>query len=200
MPGATAFTTDPLTADDRGAVERYLRLTNDLGRCRYFTAEERSVSLRMTDGVEASFEMTLPDAGATRDMLGLLRQLFGDKERASFASMLALLRAHANGNTPEGRELLDVVERFELLKQGVLDGWDVLSRGDQNLPPPLVVFLDWMYGEYLHSDADKAQRIKELNGSGVYHWQFHWVTERLAKLFVRLTEVVRPLLDLAEKQ
>ena len=90
-------------------------------------------------------------------MLGLLRQLFGDKERASFASMLALLRAHADPSTPEGQRLLDVVGRFELLNQGVLDSWGVLPGRTEDSHPPLDAFLDWTYGEYLHSDADKGQ-------------------------------------------
>ncbi len=60
-----------------------------------------------------------------------------------------------------------------------------LSGGAANSPhPPLTVFLDRTYGEYLHSDAEKAHRIKEVDGGhGLYEWQFHWVAERLAILF-----------------
>src|SRR4051794_26066142 len=112
-------------------MERYLWLTDLLGRCRYFVEEDRSMSITMDQGVTTGFEMTLPDAGATRDLLGLLRQLFGDKERASFASMIALLRSRADGATPEGQKLLDMLGRYELLKQGVLDSWDVRPGGTE---------------------------------------------------------------------
>jgi len=46
-----------------------------------------------------------------------------------------------------------------------------------------------MYGEYLHSDAEKARRIEGLNEFQLYEWQFHWVSERLAAVcdsFARL--------------
>ncbi len=59
----------------------------------------------------------------------------------------------------------DVLGRYELQKKEVLDSWDVQPDGTEHSPhPPLTVFLDWMYGQYLHSDAEKAQRIKELDG------------------------------------
>lgn len=154
--------------------------------------------LTMDQGVTTSFEMNLPDAGATRDMLGLLRQLFGDNERSSFASMVAILRAQADAQTPEGQKLLDVLGRYELIKEGVLDSWDVQPSGTENSPqPPLVVFLDWMYGEYLHSDEEKAQRIRGLDGGqGLYEWQFHWVAERLSMLFTGFAQIVKRTLEL----
>ena len=181
-------------------MERYLHLTDELGRCRYFTEEEASMDFTMDQGVTTRFEMTLPDADATRGMLGLLRQLFGDKERASFASMIELLRSRTNEGSAEGQKLHDVLNRYELLKQGVLDSWDVRPGGTENTPhPPLTVFLDWMYGEYLHSDAEKAQRIKQLDGgSGLYEWQFHWVASRLAALFRGFAEHVKTTLELSE--
>lgn len=196
-----AFREEMFAPEEIAAMERYVWLADELGRCRYFTEEERSMHVTMDQGVTTSFEMNLPDAGATRDMLGLLRQLFGDKERASFASMTALLRSYADAQSAEGQKLNDVLGRYELLKQGVLDSWDVQPGGTENEPhPPLTVFLDWMYGEYLHSDAEKAQRIKELDGGqGLYEWQFHWVTERLAVLFTRFAQVVKATLDLSRR-
>jgi hypothetical protein len=191
-----ALTGEPFSSEEIGSMARHVRLVDELSRCRYFTTEERSLHVTMDEGVTTNFEMTLPDAGATRDMLALLRQLFGDKERASVASMMALLRSHANKESDDGRTLDDVLRRFDLLKQGVLDSWDVQRGGTENKPqPPLNVFLDWMYGEYLHSDGDKAQRISELDGPHrLYEWQFHWVVERLALLFERFARLVRATL------
>lgn len=182
----------PFTSDELDAMQRYLWLAEEIRRCRYFTEEERGMSFTMDQGVTTSFGLTLPDDGATRDMLALLRQLFGDGHRGSFASMIGLLRAHVDSTSADGQQLLDALQRYELVKQGVLDSWDVQPGGAEHSPhPPLTVFLDWMYGEYVHSDADKAKRIKELDGDhGTYKWQFHWVTERLSVLFTRFTEIV----------
>jgi hypothetical protein len=59
-----------------------------------------------------------------------------------------------------------------------------LTGGQDFSPQPsLNVFLDWLYGEYLHSDADRAERIENVNtGFRIYEWQFHWIAERLASL------------------
>lgn len=179
-------------------MQRHVRLVHDLQRCRYFTEEERSLDVTMDRGVTKSWDMTLPDAGATRDMLGLLRQLFGDGERASFASMVAILRPHADADSPEGQRLLEMVEAFERMRQSVLDSWDLTGGQDSSPHPPLTVFLDWMYGEYLHSDPEKAQRIEQLDHFRMYEWQFHWVAERLAMLFARFAGIVGTALDAAQ--
>src|ERR1044072_5840665 len=63
---------------------------------------------------------------------------------------------------------------------------------ETNPPPPLDVFLDWLYGEFLHSDVDKAERIKRLDGPyRLYEWQFHTIVGRLSQLFERLALIVR---------
>jgi hypothetical protein len=95
--------------DEVAAMDRHVYLADELGRCSYFTEQERSMHFTMDEGTTTSFEMKLPGAGATRDMLGLLRQLFGT-ERASFASMLALLRSHVDAATSPGQALLDVLQ------------------------------------------------------------------------------------------
>lgn len=193
---AAALGEKGFSADEISAMRRYVDLTDDLGRCRYFTEEDRSLSVTMDSGVTKTWEMTLPESGAIRDMLGLLRQLFGDNERASFTSMTAILRRHADSASPSGQSLLDVVGAFERAKQGVLDSWDAQPGGSETSPhPPLTVFIDWMYGEYLHSDADKAQRIEQLNDFQLYEWQFHWVAERLAILFAGFGRVVGSALE-----
>ena len=155
------------------------------------------MSVAMEKGVTTSCEQTLPDAGATRDMLGLLRQLFGDGERSSFASMARLLGDHADLSSPEGQKLRSLIAKFESLRQGVLISWDVQSGSTEHSPhPPLTVFLDFMYGEYLHSDAEKAKRIEQLNDFQLYEWQFHWVSERLALLYASFARLVAMALDL----
>jgi len=186
-----------VTEDELAAMRRHVKLTDELRRCRYFTEEERSCRVTMDKGVTTSWEQTLPEAGATRDMLGLLRQVFGNKERASFASMADLLRRLADPGTEDGRQLLRIVTAFESVKRGVLDSWDAQPGGTETSPPPpLTVFLDWMYGEYLHSDADKAKRIEQLDTEWrLYEWQFHWVAERLAVVFTNFGRVVRSALD-----
>jgi hypothetical protein len=78
-------------------------------------------------------------------MVGVLRQLFGDNERGSFASMADLLRRQADPGTASGRQLLNIVTTFESAKRGVLDGWDAQPGGTETSPqPPLVVLLDWI--------------------------------------------------------
>jgi len=70
--------------DEVAAMDRHVYLADELGRCSYFTEQERSMHFTMDEGTTTSFEMKLPGAGATRDMLGLLRQLFGTESvRAS---------------------------------------------------------------------------------------------------------------------
>src|SRR5581483_5217639 len=179
--GATA------TGEELSAMRRYLKLTEELRSCRYFVEEERSMSVTMDGGTTTSWEQTLPSAGATRDMLGVLRQLFGDGERASFASMVQLVRRVADPQTEAGAFLLRQVAVFEGAKQGVLDSWDAQPGGNEASPrTPLDTFLDWMYGEFLHSDAEKAARIEALDTEyKLYEWQFHWVVERLAVLFAQ---------------
>jgi hypothetical protein len=190
MPGATA------TEDERSAMRRYLKLTDELRSSRYFVEEERSMSVKMDRGVTTSWEQKLPSAGATRDMLGVLRQLCGDGERASFASMVALVRQFADAQTEAGAFLLRQVAAFEGAKQGVLDSWDAQPGGTEASPlTPLETFLDWMYGEFLHSDAEKAARIEKHDTEfRLYEWQFHWVVERLAVLFAQFAAIVRGVL------
>lgn len=201
MPGVfcveqAAFRPDPFSPQEIAAMRRHVRLANDLGRCRYFTEEVRSLDVSMDKGVTTSWEMTLPEAGATRDMVGLLRQLFGDRERASFASMIAMLRSHADTKSPEGQRLLEVIAAHDNLKQKALASWDLTGGQDSSPQPPLNVFLDWLYGEYLHSDADRAERIENLNTDfRIYEWQFHWIAERLAFLYARFAKVVSSALD-----
>jgi hypothetical protein len=168
-------------------MRRYVNLADDLRRCRYFTEQERSVKVTF-DG----WDVKLPDAGATRDMLGLLRQLFGDGERASFTAITGLLKRHADGSSAAGQELSETITTFENVRQGVLDSWDAQPGGIETSPqPPLTVFLDWMYGEFLHSDADKAERIEQLDTRfRLYEMQFHWVSERLAILFTSFARLV----------
>src|SRR5581483_2100934 len=160
------------TPEERSAMLRYLKLTDELRSCRYFTEEERSWSVTLDQGTTTSWEQTLPSAGATRDMLALLRQLFGDGERASFTSMVALVRRYADTETEAGTFLLRQVDAFERAKQGVLDSWDVHPGGAEASPrTPLDTFLDWLYGEFLHSDAEKAARIEELDTEfRLYEW------------------------------
>jgi hypothetical protein len=181
-----------VTDEEITAMRRHVKLTEELRRCRYFTEEERTMSVTMDEGITTSWEQTLPDAGATRDMITILRQLFSDKERASFASMLNLLRHLADTRQAEGQQLVGIVAAFEKARQGVLDSWDAIPGGTETSPqPPVTVFLDWMYGEYLHSDADKAKRIEDLDTEfRLYEWQFHWVVERLALLYSSFALVV----------
>ena len=187
---------DAFSSEEISNIERYIRLTEELRRCRYFTEEERTMNVTMDRGVTTSWEQTMPDHGSTRDMLSLLRQLFGNKERASFASVMAILRRHADASSPEGRELLTTLDSFDDLRRRVLASWDLEIRtSEDEAPPPLGVFIDWMYGEFLHSDADKAARIQRLDGPyRLYEWQFHWIAERLASLFTRFTPVVEAAL------
>ena len=189
------------TEEDRSAMLRYLKLTDELRSCRYFVEEERSWSVTIDRGKTTSWEQRLPSAGATRDMLAVLRQLFGDSERASFASMVALMRRFADPHTEAGAFLLRQVAAFERAKQGVLDSWDAQPGGTEASPrTPLETFLDWMYGEYLHSDAEKAARIKELDTKyKLYEWQFHWVVERLVVLFAQFAAIVRGVLAQVER-
>jgi hypothetical protein len=189
----TAFREDPFSADEVANLERHLRLAEELRSCRYFTEEERTLNVTMDRGVTTSWEQTLPDRGSTREMLAVMRQLFSDKERASFASAGAILRRHANPTSPAGQHFIATLDSLEEMKQRVLASWDLQVRTskDADPPPPLGVFLDWMYGEFLHSDAEKAARIDRLDGPfRLYEWQFHWVAERLASLFTRFALVV----------
>jgi hypothetical protein len=152
------------TPEERSAMLRYLKLTDELRSCRYFTEEERSWSVTLDQGTTTSWEQNLPSAGATRDMLALLRQLFGDGERASFTSMVALVRRYADTETEAGTFLLRQVDAFERAKQGVLDSWNAQPDGAEASPrTPLDTFLDWLYGEFLHSDAERAARIEQLD-------------------------------------
>lgn len=180
------------TDADLAAMRRYLKLAEELRSCRYFVDEERSMKVTMDKGVTTSWEQTLPSAGSTRDMLAVLRQLFGDGERASFAKVAALLRRLADPSAPQGTELLVVVDAFEQARKGVQDSWDAQPGGAEVQPhPPLNVFLDWMYGEFLHSDPEKAKRIQQLDTEfKLYEWQFHWVAERLAVVFDRFVRIV----------
>jgi len=191
---AEALLADAVVTDaERSAMLRYLKLTDELRSCAYFVQEERSMTVTLDQGTTTSWDQTLPSAGATRDMLALLRQLFGDNERASFASMAALVRRSANPHTETGAFLLRQVDAFERAKQGVLDSWDAQPEGAEVSPrTPLETFLDWMYGEFLHSDEEKAARIQELDTEyRLYEWQFHWVVERLAMLFSQFAGIVR---------
>lgn len=173
-------------------MKRHVRLTEELRRCRYFTAEELSMQVKADKGVVTSWEQTLPDRGATRDMVGVLRQLFGDRERGGFASMLALLRRHAAPATDEGAKLLAALNALETHRQQVLSSWAVgIHTDDEGPAAPVDVFLDWLYGEFLHSDASRAEKIERLDGPyRLYEWQFHMVAERLAAVFSRLALIV----------
>jgi hypothetical protein len=194
---SNALTAGAVTDEDLAAMQRHVKLANQLSQCRYFTEEERTMSVTMDAGVTTSWDQTLPDAGATRDMIAILRQLFTDRERSSFASMAKLLRRLANQSTEEGRQVLSILSAFETARLGVQDSWDAQRGGMETSPErPLTVFRDWMYGEFLHSDADKAKRIEELDTEfRLYEWQFHWVAERLALIFVNFARVVRAALD-----
>ena len=185
-----------LTPEERSAMQRYLKLTDDLRSCRYFTEEERTWDFTMEAGATTTWEQSLPSAEATRAMLALLRQLFGDGERASFTSVARLVRSIADPETEAGAFLLRQVEVFERAEQGVLDSWDAQPGGTDASPQtPLATFLDWMYGEFLHSDAEKAARIAALDTEfRLYEWQFHWVVERLAMLFSQFAAIVRGVL------
>jgi hypothetical protein len=187
-----SFSQEPFSPDEIGNMERYLHLAHELRRCRYFTEEERTLNVRMEKGMTTKWEQKMPDGGATRDMLGLLRQLFGDGERASFASVVAILRLHADSTSAEGQQLLTTLDSFEEFRDRVLASWDLeICTSENEAPPPLEVFLDWMYGEFLHSDPDKAARIERLDGPfRLYEWQFHRVSDRLASVFTRFTPVV----------
>jgi hypothetical protein len=180
------------TGEEIAAMRRHVKLAEELRGCRYFTQEERSLSGTVEAAVTTSWKMNLPERGATRDMLTLLRQLFSRKERSSFDSMVGLLQRHADTASPPGRQLREALATFEKAKQGVLDSWDAQPEGTEVSPqPPLTVFLDWMYGEYLHSDAEKAERIEQLDTPfRLYEWQFHWVAERLAVLFASFARLV----------
>lgn len=175
---------------------RYVHLANELRQCRYFTEEERTMHVTMAGGVTTGWQQMMPDRGSTRDMLGILRQLFGDKERGSFSNVMATLRRHADETSESGRELLTTLDSFEELRQRVLASWDFEIRtSETESPPPLGVFLDWTYGEFLHSDADKAARIQRLDGPfRLYEFQFHRISERLAALFGRFALVVEAAL------
>jgi hypothetical protein len=196
----SAFTSEPFTRAELAAMRRHIQLVESLRRARYFAEEERSLRVTMGNGVMTSHEMTVPDAGATRDMLAVLRQIFSDRERGSFASMLSILRTHSNRDTPQGQRLLEVLESFDGMRRLVLRSWDLTGGQSSSTHPPLTVFRDWMYGEYLHSDPIKAERIEQLDSPWrLYEWQFHWIAERLASLYSRFAPVVASALDEAER-
>jgi hypothetical protein len=185
-----AFTAEPFAPAEVDAMRRHVRLADELRRSRYFAEQERRLHVTMDEGVMTSREMTLPDAGATRDMVAVLRQLYGDSERASFASMAALLRAHADPDSADGRRLLEVVDAFDEMRRRVLASWDLTGGQSSSPQPPSTVFLDWLYGEHLHSDAERAERIARYDHFRIYEWQFHWVAERLAALYTRFARLV----------
>jgi hypothetical protein len=115
-----AFGGELFTDEEIDAMRRHVRLAGELRGCRYFTEQERTMSATIDAGGTTNFDMSLPDAGATRDMLGVLRQLFGDGERGSFTKIVTMLREHADPTSPEGQALLDTLEGFEKLREGVL--------------------------------------------------------------------------------
>jgi hypothetical protein len=195
----TAFGPEPFSAAELSAMRRHVELAGELARCRYFTEQERSMKVTMDKGVTTSWEQTLPDRGSTRDMLGVLRQLFeGPKGRASFLAMVELLRSHADPQSTAGQQLLAAMHFYDRARQGVLDSWDAQPGGTEHGPTtPLETFLDWLYGEFLHSDAEKAARIEELDQFQMYEWQFHWVSERLAILYANFARIVESALAAA---
>lgn len=195
-PPATAFR-DDFSIAEVAALKRYVKLATDLARCRYFTEEERSEHVTFEAGKVVTWEQTLPEIGATRGMITLLRQLFGDGNRASFAKVALILREHALTASPEGLQLFRTVRAYELAKQGVLDSWDARPGGTEAEPEkPLTVLLDFMYGELLHSEAEKAERIAQLDTEWrLYEWQFHWVVERLSVLYTHFRELVEGVVD-----
>jgi hypothetical protein len=58
------------TSDEVSNLRRYVHLSEQLRRCRYFTEEERSMHVEMDAGVTTKWEQTLPDAGAVSDVPG----------------------------------------------------------------------------------------------------------------------------------
>ncbi len=193
---ASAFRSK-FTDDDLAAFGRYVQLAERLRRCRYFTDEEWRVSMQLDRGVATSFAIALPDEGATRDMLILLRPRFLRGERASYAGVSQILRGRLAVGTREADALRARLDRFRIAGEGMLASWDFPEGAGASPESPSVVFKDWLHGEYFHHDRDKAARIEKLNRLRLYELQFHRVVERLARLYWEFAALVRRVLEVA---
>lgn len=154
----------PVGSRDRWVLERFLRKVNEVRSSRFI---QRRPGLRATaipgatymGGPAWNLSLDGPDQEAVKAVAGDFRQLWSDRETASAARVIEILKgsAAARGSDASGV----IISQLQSLEKRLRDRNERDPRGAvleeaRGERPPGEIIRAWLYGEYLHGDYEKA--------------------------------------------
>lgn len=194
---------DPFVGDDLAKLERYVATGNSLIDSTIFKAGE--IGYRVSFGPEGApqVDASLPSDEAVRGTAAIFRQLYADRERASFAVVSSILRRRAGEESESGAtERTRQLDAWRKAERRLRANWLsnlLVERGQElgKIPPgvsgtdrdntPEQILSAFFYGEVLHWDR-KAEEIERWKADPFFdaHYQLLFIRAmaQLAALYI----------------
>jgi len=166
VPIAEAFA--PFDAAETRRLRRFVRRIEQLRGSSFFETPGHRITATYAGG--GLFNIRAESAGdeAVRAVIGPFRELYTDSEPTSAMAALKLLEGHARAADRDRNERLikhlralrtAIKKRRQQDPRGV--SLDEQADGGSAAVPPRQIIDMWLYGEHLHYDLAKADRIEE---------------------------------------
>jgi hypothetical protein len=169
VPIGEAFA--PFDAAETRRLRRFANRVEQLRGSSFFETPGHQITATYAGG--GLFNIRAESAGdeAVRAVIGLFRELYTDSEPTSAMSALKLLESHARSAGRDRNERL--IEQLRALRTAIKARRQQDPRGvfleeqadggTAAVPPDQIIDM-WLYGEHLHYDPAKADRIEEHEG------------------------------------
>jgi len=190
----------PFIPDERDRLRRFAAKTVELRELSF--VQQGSPTLHMKSGSEGFSYVLGPDVGRERVTSALVpvRILYRRDENISFVKTVELLVDHVDETRDDSAALRALLERARQGIAAVFSNTTIvfLDRGtdDGTLVDGRQIFEDWMYGDYLHDDEQRRERIEPYRFDGSQEFTFLQLLWSLAVGYIVFSELfVEPLLD-----
>jgi hypothetical protein len=197
---------EPFSADESSRLRRYVELCEELRRSRFFDQYVQRLEIKASSDT-ISFDLPYQDDEAVTTMAARLRKLHLEERAgaASFPRTVRLLRQHAKRRrNPNGDWIRKLLEHFEkqveLATQTVLIGLarettDAQGNVITEAVTPDENFWDWVYGELLHDDVARRERLRAWAPIEAHRLNFLQIASSLGKIYYGSSGIVREVLE-----
>jgi hypothetical protein len=195
---------DPFDGHELRRLARYCAKASEL-RESQFLAEPQTIEASVGEPGPLTYEITNASRAVVNAVVPPLRVLYTPQEAASFARVRSLLAQHTGARTSPSAAALH--EALRSYKRSIADvmafdpdmGMYNVNGGVVTVihkPSTREIFEDWLYGEYLHDDEDRLDRIDAWRSIGVHEFQFLQTMRGLATVYAAFaTDLIQPILD-----
>lgn len=204
VPITEAFA--PFDAAETRRLRRFVKRVEQLRGSSFFETPGHQITATYAGG--GQFNIRAESAGdeAVRAVVGPFRELYTDSEPTSAMSALKLLESHARAADRECNERL--IEQLRAVRRAIKERrqrdprgvfLEEQADGGSAAVPPHQIIDTWLYGEYLHYDPAKADRIEEHEGiTEMLRFSLESAIRDFTEFWARIAELAGAVVDTPE--